>query len=399
MLNFFKNLLYPILLFSFLCSCNATKRDLLTKFLDKLNSKSEWTEDKQPKNKLKRSKSIKKIFNNTIDFLKKDKIYPTENYEYNKRFFFQDTEILLKENKDILIIPFGDASLFVKMGKKKIFINPCISLPTPVDLSLKFLNELDFVLITDNHYLDPKTFQMIARLPKQPTIITHQTFKEWLIKQGIDPKKIIGLYWWTEHAEQQITRLTKKQKRLKRTYTFTLLPSHHCFQPLFYGVSSECKWGSFLITYEKQIINPKKKIFKKKKKRFVKKKNRFIKKKKIFKNKKKFVKKKKKVFKKKKNPKPTRISIYFAGQTGPSEHFKTIGKKYPIDVAIFPIASQIDLRESTKYYMYYGTALQASKQLGARAFVPLFSLFDEDYENNIYCDYDSVTIPLVGEAL
>ena len=382
MLKFFKTAFYPILFFSFIPSCHATNglpSQLVCANGKFFNNHEEVYLQHKPKRRLKRSNSFKKLCDAFTSLNSKDEFSPSELYEENSSFFDQKAEqTLFKKNQDFLMMPFGDASLLMKMGKKYIFINPCFALPTPIT-TRKFVHLLDFILITDNHYLDAQTFKVLAKQSKKAIILTPPGLKVWLVKMGFSPKKIKELWWWEKYSPKpHITHITKERKRLKRTYTFTLLPSHHNSKPLFSKTS--CGWGSFLINYKKEKIG--------------------LRKRKVFRR-------KRKIIRKKRKPKNKGISIYFSGQTGPSENFKTIGEKYSIDIAFFPIAAQKDLVINTEYYMYFGSAKRASKELGAQIFVPLFSLYDFDYQSNVrdlperfYETHDnSITIPFVGESL
>ena len=74
-------------------------------------------------------------------------------------------------------------------------------------------------------------------------------------------------------------------------------------------------------------------------------------------------------------------TIYFAGDTAYSPHFKEIGKRFDIDIAILPIGAYEPREIMKQMHMNPQEALQAYHDLGAKALIPMhYGTFDLTWE-------------------
>lgn len=74
-------------------------------------------------------------------------------------------------------------------------------------------------------------------------------------------------------------------------------------------------------------------------------------------------------------------NIYFAGDTAYSPHFKDIGKKFNIDIAILPIGAYEPREVMKDMHMNPQEALQTFHDLGAKEFIPMhYGTFDLTWE-------------------
>jgi L-ascorbate metabolism protein UlaG (beta-lactamase superfamily) len=143
------------------------------------------------------------------------------------------TVLLDVDGKRFLTDPvwYKRVSPFTKLGPKRFY---------DVPVSLDALPEIDFILLSHNHYdhLDKNAIQYLTT--KNIPVITQLKVGEQLQKWGVDPSLITELDWWetTEPAEG---------------FTIRALPARH-FSGRWLNDRFKTLWGSFAIRGPKHHV-------------------------------------------------------------------------------------------------------------------------------------------------
>lgn len=261
-----------------------------------------------------------------------------------------DLDIFLSEDEHLKFIWFGHSTILVNMDGKNILIDPIFSnAASPVSfmvkrfqppvLKLEDLPEIDFVVISHDHYdhLDKETIKFFSG--KKTQFIVPLEVSKHLKDWGITDEAISELNWYESVKKDEMT--------------FTATPAQHFSGRTLWDTNSTL-WASWVVHGKRE-------------------------------------------------------KIYFSGDTGYSDHFKTIGEKYgPFDYAFLENGQY---NERWPYvHMKPEETIQAMKDINAKKFIPIhwgmFTLSFHPWDEPIQRSYElslkenvHILTPRLGEMV
>lgn len=270
--------------------------------------------------------------------------------DYEPPFKKVDSTLLADSQDDFSFVWFGHSTFFLKMGGKKILLDPMFSdVPAPhpalgkkrfqsdLPIDIEQLPTIDYVFISHDHY-DHLDYQSIKKLKeKVECFFVPLGVGAHLRKWGVDKGQIQEFNWWEEHMIGDLQ------------LAFT--PARH-FSGRGLSNRFSTLWGSWVIKNEKH-------------------------------------------------------RIFFCGDSGYDTHFKEIGEKYgPFDIAFMECGQYNDLW--CEIHMMPEETAVASKDLKAKYMMPIhwgaFSLAMHPWTEPVVRVQKkareigvSVVVPMVGE--
>jgi L-ascorbate metabolism protein UlaG (beta-lactamase superfamily) len=186
-------------------------------------------------------------------------------------------------------------------------------------ISIEALPELDFVIISHNHYdhLDKRSIKKLKNKTKQ--FLVPLGVKKHLVKWGVSPERVAEMDWWDE------LNFTYRQGEDRRELTIAATPSRH-FSGRSLWDRDESLWASWV------FIGP-------------------------------------------------RTRVYFSGDTGYGRHFKWIGDKYgPFDLTLMENGQYNERWKDS--HMFPEEAVQGHLDVRGQYMIPIhWGVFDLSLHN------------------
>lgn len=233
----------------------------------------------------------------------------------------KNINVSLIESKNPIIIPMGHATNLIKLKNYTIITDPIFwapsfffnryvpCIPDPINLP-----PIDAILLSHNHrdHVDYKSLSFLLKKNKKISVHAPLGMKKYLKDIGF--KNIIEYAWW------QSEEIIIKNHIYKMKIKISFLPALHWAQRSFFDYNKSL-WGSFMIE--------------------------------LFSN-------------------AAYYSIYFAGDSAYSPHFKTINDFFPtIDCALIPIAPLEPSENITNTHMTIEESIKAINDLNALSVIPI----------------------------
>lgn len=228
----------------------------------------------------------------------------------------------------------GHATFLIQIGGVNILTDPIFGDSTiffprilPPGINLESLPNIDFVIISHNHpdHMDANSLLALKSQNSDIKILVPYGDKKWFTKRNF--KNVFENMWWqilkfslsveaSPRIENTFTKTDTKLDTIKEQIKFTFLPSYHWSQR---GLLDQNKslWGSWMIEYNNN-------------------------------------------------------SIYFAGDTGYSNHFKEISNSFnKIDYALMPVGPCEPREKMCHSHISSEEAGRAFLELNATNFIPM----------------------------
>jgi len=228
----------------------------------------------------------------------------------------------------------GHATFLIQMGGVNILTDPIFGDSTiffprilPPGIELQALPKIDFVIISHNHPDHMDSNSLLALKEKNPEIkiLVPQGDKKWFEKRKF--KNVFENMWW-QNLKFDLSQETQSSEKLyanpglvntdafKDQVKFTFLPAYHWSQRGLFD-QNKSLWGSWMIEHNNN-------------------------------------------------------SIYFAGDTGYSNHFKEIAKSFnKIDIALMPVGPCEPREKMCHSHISSEESGQAFIELNATNFIPM----------------------------
>jgi L-ascorbate metabolism protein UlaG (beta-lactamase superfamily) len=229
----------------------------------------------------------------------------------------------------------GHATFLIQIGGVNILTDPIFGDSTiffprilPPGIELETLPKIDFVIISHNHpdHMDSKSLLALKEQNPEIKILVPQGDKKWFEKRKF--KNVFENMWWQNlqfdsksGVAQNSSKLYAENKlaktdAIKEQIKFTFLPAYHWSQRGLFD-QNKSLWGSWMIEHNDN-------------------------------------------------------SIYFAGDTGYSDHFKEIAKYFhKIDVALMPVGPCEPREKMCHSHISSEESGQAFIELNATNFIPM----------------------------
>ncbi len=268
-----------------------------------------------------------------------------------------DVASLSEPNENPRIVWIGHSTFLIKIGKFTLLTDPILGTPSKIffprltnpGISPEKLPPIDAILISHNHpdHLDIPSLKLIENKNPSVSICVPWGDKKWLDKKGF--KHVSEYMWWDEIK----LSLPRKQDLIleNASIDLTFLPAHHLTRQSLFDRNASL-WGSWLIKKDDR-------------------------------------------------------TIYFAGDTAYSDHFRIIAHNTPpIDIALMPISPCEPREHMQKNHISAEEAGEAFLELKASRFIPMHwgtYHFGEDYPltpiHRIQAWWESQKTALIGRKL
>lgn len=170
----------------------------------------------------------------------------------------------LYKDKDF-VVWFGHSSILLYLNGKKILIDPILqsnaspfkSFIKPFNgadiYSIDELGEIDYLLITHNHY-DHLNKDNIKKLKdKVERFLLPLGVGKYITKWGVNKDKIVELDWQDEYQNKEYKQIGGNKDEKKDNLRFHFLPTRH-FSGRYIIDSNKSLWGAYLIETNKHKI-------------------------------------------------------------------------------------------------------------------------------------------------